>query len=229
MTLLRLALLACLLPGGACGESPSSPLPPDDASLPVDAAPTRADAPADAPLVAFLGDSLTEGYGLRHDQAYPALLAETFAQAGRPIRVRNAGVSGDTSAGGRARLDWVLRERPDVLVVALGGNDGLRGLPVAQLRENLADIVVRARAAGAAVLLAGMAMPPNYGPEYTRAFREVYPELAEQLDVPLVPFLLEGVAGDPALNLGDGLHPNAAGQRVLADLLAPHLERLLPR
>jgi acyl-CoA thioesterase-1 len=179
------------------------------------------------PLVVFLGDSLTAGLGLGEEEAFPARVASSFAAAGRPIRVVNAGVSGDTSAGGLARLDWLLRQRPDVLVVELGANDGLRGLPVEMTAANLRAIVSRARQAGVRVLLVGIQVPPNYGPDYARRFAAVFPELARELDVPLLPFLLEGVAGVPQLNLPDGIHPTAEGHERLARNVMPYLEQVL--
>ncbi len=179
------------------------------------------------PRVVFLGDSLTAGYGLGEEQAYPALLGKLLAAEGTPVRVVNAGVSGDTSAGGLARLDWILRQKPDLVVVELGPNDGLRGLPLAMTEKNLREIVARCRAAGARVLLVGMQIPPNYGPDYAGAFRDLYPRLAEELDVPLVPFLLAGVGGEPGLNLPDGLHPNAEGHRIVARNVLPYLREVL--
>src|SRR5215213_8310775 len=163
------------------------------------------------PLVIFLGDSLTAGLGLAENQAYPALLDRKLDEAGAPVRVLNAGVSGDTTAGGLSRLDWLLSQKPDVMVVGLGANDGLRALPVEETEKNLREIVRRAKAAGAKVLLLGMRIPPNYGPEYTTAFADMYPRIAKDLDVPLVPFLLDKVGGVRELNLSDGMHPNAQG------------------
>lgn len=173
----------------------------------------------------FLGDSLTAGLGLGESEAFPALVGGLLAQRGIVVRIVNAGVSGDTSAGGLARVDWVLSLQPEILVVALGANDGLRGQPVDSIAANLREIVRRARAAGSRVLLAGMKMPPNYGPEYTRDFEALYVRLARELDLPFLPFLLEGVATIPELNQPDGLHPTAEGQRKIADLVA---EALLP-
>jgi acyl-CoA thioesterase-1 len=173
--------------------------------------------------IVFLGDSLTAGYGLAEEQAFPALLGDRLEERGIEARIVNAGVSGDTTAGGLARLDWLLSQSPDVLVVGLGGNDGLRGLEIDEMRNNLRAIVKRARERGASVLLLGMKIPPNYGQEYTTRFERVYREVATELDVPLVPFLLEGVGGVPELNLPDGIHPNAEGQRRLADNVEPHL------
>lgn len=179
------------------------------------------------PRVVFLGNSLTAGYGLAEEQAFPAVVGRLLEVSDEPIEVVNAGVSGDTTAGGLARLDWILRQRPDVVVVELGPNDGLRGLPLEMTEANLRAIVERSRAAGARVLLVGMQIPPNYGPDFAGAFRDLYPRLARELDVPLVPFLLDGVGGEPGLNLPDGLHPNAEGQRRAAENVLPHLRELL--
>lgn len=181
------------------------------------------------PLVIFLGDSLTAGLGLAENQAYPALLDRKLDEAGNPIRVLNAGVSGDTTAGGLSRLDWLLSQKPDVLVVGLGANDGLRALPVEETEKNLREIVRRAKAAGARVLLLGMQIPPNYGPEYATAFADMYPRIAEDLDVPLVPFLLDKVGGVRELNLQDGIHPNVQGQEILAENVLPYLEELVEK
>ena len=175
----------------------------------------------------FLGDSLTAGYGLDEQRAFPAILDRRLEAEQVPARVVNAGVSGDTTAGGLARLDWLLRQGPDVLVVSLGGNDGLRALDVEMTEENLRRIVERSRGSGARVLLTGMMAPPNYGPDYTERFRSLYPRLAEELGVPLVPFLLEGVAAIPELNQSDGIHPTAEGQEIVADVVMPHLLAVL--
>ena len=176
-------------------------------------------------VVVALGDSLTAGLGVGVEEAYPALLEARLRREGFDYRVVNAGVSGDTSAGGLRRLDWALKLKPQVLIVALGANDGLRGQPPAALRANLTQIVERARAAGARVLLAGMRVPPNYGDEYARAFAAVYASVARATG----PFLLDGVAGDPRLNQADGIHPTAEGQRVIAEHLWPHLRPLLAK
>ena len=187
------------------------------------AAPVRG---ADRVIVA-LGDSLTAGLGVAPDEAYPALLEARLHREKLAYHVVNAGVSGDTSAGGRRRVEWVLRTKPEVVIVALGANDGLRGLPVDELRDNLEAIVRRVQGAGARVLLAGMRVPPNYGDEYARAFAAVFPEVARRTGAALAPFLLEGVAGHARLNQADGIHPTAEGQRVIAARLWPHLRPLL--
>ena len=178
-------------------------------------------------VVVALGDSLTAGLGVAPDEAWPALVELRIRREGLPFRMVNAGVSGDTSAGGLRRVEWTLKSRPEVVVVALGANDGLRGQPVDALRDNLVGIVERLRTAGARVLLAGMRLPPNYGAAYTRAFAGVYGEVARRTGVPLMPFLLEGVAGNPALNQADGIHPNAEGHRVIAERVWVHLAPLL--
>jgi acyl-CoA thioesterase-1 len=182
-----------------------------------------------AETVAFLGDSITAGYGLAPEEAYPALVGQALAAdpATAGWKTVNAGVSGDTSAGGLRRIAWVLRGKPDLVVVALGGNDGLRGLPVDDLRKNLRGIIAACRKAGVRVALIGMRMPANLGPVYRGAFARVYPELAAAEDVPLLPFLLDGVAMQADLNLADGIHPNPAGQAVIAGKVAAWLKPLL--
>lgn len=182
----------------------------------------------EGPLVAFLGDSLTSGWKLPASEAYPAVLGRRLRERNRPVRVQNAGVSGETAAEGARRLPAVLGPRPDVLVVALGINDGLRGLPTEATESALRQIVERARAAGARVLLVGMRIPSGaHGEDYARRFGALYPRLAAEYKVPLVPFLLEGVAGHAELNFTGGLHPNAAGHERLAENVRPHLELLL--
>ena len=180
-------------------------------------------------VIVALGDSLTAGLGVLPDEAYPALLAERLRREGYAYRVVNAGVSGDTSAAALRRIDWVLRSQPSIVIVALGANDGLRHQSVTAMRDNLVTIVRRLRAAGATVLLAGMHVPPNYGPDYARAFAGVFPEVARTTGAPLVPFLLDDVAGDARLNQPDGIHPTPEGQRIIADKLWPYLKPLLRR
>ena len=178
-------------------------------------------------VVAALGDSLTAGLGVAADEAYPARLEARLRAEGYAYRVINAGVSGDTTAGGLRRVDWVLRGRPEVVIVALGANDGLRAQSPQAMRANLEEIVSKLRAGGARVLLAGMRLPPNYGGEYTKEFEAVFPAVARRTKVTLVPFLLDGVAGVPRLNQADGIHPTAAGQQMIADHLWPYLRPLL--
>jgi acyl-CoA thioesterase-1 len=229
-------LLLLLVASGAlrCGaEGPRAAESETTAAPAARAAPaTPATAPVGAPrapgpTVVFLGDSLTAGYGLAAEEAFPALVEQRLASSGLPVRVVNAGVSGDTSAGGLARLDWLLAQKPAILFVCLGGNDGLRGLPLSATEANLRAIVEGARAAGARVVLAGMQIPPNYGPEYTAGFRALFPRLATEYDLTLVPFLLEGVAARPELNQRDGIHPNAEGQKIVARTVTQALEPLV--
>jgi acyl-CoA thioesterase-1 len=183
--------------------------------------------PADAPRVLFLGDSITAGLHLERDQAFPALVQAEFARAGLPFQLVNAGVSGDTSAGGLRRLDWLLGQEPDVLVLELGGNDGLRGQPVAEIEARLGQIVARVQEAGARVLLLGMRLPPSLGASYVRDFEELYGRLAERTGCAYLPFFMRGAAGDAAFMLDDGIHPNAAGHERIAANVAPALRALL--
>lgn len=182
------------------------------------------------PKIVALGDSLTAGLGLLEAQAYPALLQQKIDADGYAFEVVNAGVSGDTSAGGLRRLDWALEGDVRILILALGANDGLRGLPVADMKQNLSRIIERAKEENIVVILAGMEAPPNYGADYTAAFRRVYPDLAKEHGVRLLPFLLDNVAGDTALNQSDGIHPNARGAQIIADgiwvVLQPVLDQL---
>jgi acyl-CoA thioesterase-1 len=183
--------------------------------------------PANGPLVIFLGDSLTAGLGLAQDEAFPALVGDILGRSGHPVRVVNAGVSGDTTADGLARLDWLLKQQPSVLVVGLGANDAFRGQDPSEAEENLRQIVSRAKAAGARVLLLGMKIPPSYGQVFSRGYGEIYASVAKEQKVPIVPFLLEGVGGHADLNQNDGIHPNAQGQKIVAENVAPYLEKIV--
>jgi acyl-CoA thioesterase I len=180
------------------------------------------------PKVAFLGDSISAGLHLPEDQAFPAVLARRL-RAESAFQLINAGVSGDTTAGGLRRVDWLLKQRPSVVVVELGGNDGLRGVAVDAIERNLRGILEKIKAAGATPLLLGVRLPPSYGADYVSAFEAIYPRLARELGVALVPFFMEGVAGVPELNLEDGLHPTAKGHERLADNLEPALREALAR
>ena len=183
---------------------------------------------SNTPRIIFLGDSLTAGLGLDVQDNFPSLIQARLDEKGRDFEVVNAGVSGDTSAGALRRLEWAMADgNPRILVVALGGNDGLRGLPPEQLEANLAAIIERAQARGLLAILAGMEAPPNFGADYTARFRGVFPTLAQRYRIPLIPFLLEGVAGDPAFNQSDGIHPNQRGAKVVADLVWRTLEPAL--
>ena len=178
--------------------------------------------------ILFLGDSLTAGYGLEEGEAFPSLLAQRFKSEGLDVKVVNAGVSGSTSASGLARLQWYIRSKPDLMVLSLGANDGLRGLSVEELRNNLVATIEYAQSNGLQVALTGMLIPPNYGPEYTEAFASVFPELAEQYQLSFLPFLLEGVAAITELNQRDGIHPNLAGSKIVAETVYQFLLPLLP-
>ena len=180
--------------------------------------------------IVVLGDSLASGYGIDPAEAYPAVLQKEIDEAGLKFTVVNAGISGDTSAGGLRRIDWLLKRRVDVLVLELGGNDGLRGIPVGATRTNLQSIIDRTRQKYpvAKIVIAGMQMPPNMGADYTTAFEKIFPDLAKANNAALVPFLLEGVGGRPELNLPDLIHPTAEGQKIVAanvwKVLKPLLE-----
>jgi acyl-CoA thioesterase-1 len=190
-------------------------------------APTTTATPAKT--VVFLGDSLTAGLGVEPTEAFPALIAEKTRASGLPFEIQNAGLSGDTSAGALRRTDWLLQRPIDVLVIALGGNDGLRGLPVKSLKANLQAIIDKAKAKNSAVkiVIAGMQTPPNLGAEYSASFQRVYAELARENHTVLIPFLLEGVGGHRDLNQSDLIHPTAAGHRIIADLVWRTLEPIL--
>ena len=217
---LALATAGCGQPGAPVADS-----------LPAATRPAAGDAPASsaAPRIVFLGDSLTAGLGLRREESVPSLIQARLKSEGYHYEVINAGVSGDTSAGGLSRLDWSLEGDVDVLVVELGANDGLRGLPIPQMKRNLDDIISRADARGIEVVLTGMEAPPNYGAAYTSEFRQVFRDLADDHDVTFVPFFLEGVAGNQALNNPDGIHPNAAGARIIEGTIWRALEPLLEK
>jgi len=229
----RAILVACLLLLAACDDArPGAPGTASESSARSSSGSSGGGAVvpvASGPTVIFLGDSLTAGYGLAEDEAFPALVAEALESDGRAIRLVNAGVSGDTTAGGLARVDWLLKQEPKVLVVGLGGNDGLRGLDLEMSETNLRQIIERAQEAGAIVILLGMLLPPNYGPDYTERFSAIYPRLGEAYGVILVPFLLEGVGGDPDLNLPDGIHPTARGHEIVARTVLPYVREALDR
>ena len=181
------------------------------------------------PRIVALGDSLTAGLGVSPDQSYPARLQDRLEQAGFLYRVINAGVSGDTTAGGLRRLDWVLKTNPRIVIVELGANDALRGQPLAAMYSNLSELITRLQDTGTIVVLAGMKIPPNYGQDYTSGFESMFSQLADQHGVTLIPFLLEGVATKPGLNQADGIHPTAAGYEIVADTVMQALVPLLGR
>lgn len=177
--------------------------------------------------ITFLGDSLSAGLGVDEDEAFPVIVERRLRELGWKVEVTNAGVSGDTTAGGVSRLGWILRQEPQIVVLELGANDGLRGMSVEMTEANLRRMISVMKEAGVSVLLVGMMVPPNYGAEYAQRFNDVFPSLADEAGVPLVPFLLEGVAAEPELNQVDGIHPNAAGHRKVAENVVPYLETIL--
>lgn len=177
----------------------------------------------------FYGDSLTAGYGLSPEEAFPALIEKKIQQQDKSWKVINAGLSGETTAGGLSRIDWVLRQPIDIFILELGANDGLRGLPVEQTKRNLQSIIdkTRAKNPNVKIVIAGMMVPPNMGPEYTEEFKSVYPELAKKNKATLIPFILEGVGGNEKLNLPDRIHPNTEGHKIVAENIWKKLEPLL--
>lgn len=181
------------------------------------------------PTILFFGNSLTAGYGIDEDEAYPALVGQRLDSLGYEYQVINGGLSGETTAGGLSRLDWFLEEKPEIFFLELGGNDGLRGIALEETKKNLKAIIntVRNKYPDTKILLAGMQIPPNMGQEYTQQFREIYPEIAEEENVKLIPFLLEGVAGDPSLNLRDGIHPTEGGHKIILGTVWPYLKELV--
>ena len=189
---------------------------------------TGASRPGPAPTrIVALGDSLTAGYGLAAPFAFPARLQAALRAEGRIVEVVNAGVSGDTSAGGKARLAWATAESPEFVIVALGANDGLRGIDPKETFTNLDAILARLKSRQIGVLLTGMYAPPNFGRRYGEEFNNVFPRLAAKHRVPFYPFFLDGVAGDAALNQADGLHPNARGVDIIVERILPHMRALL--
>jgi acyl-CoA thioesterase-1 len=216
-------LLFLVVTLSACSREPAP------APAPTSTAAAKPQAPSPKPRIVFLGDSLTAGLGLPSDQSYPSLIGKKLKDSGYDYEIVNAGVSGDTSAGGVRRLEWSLEGDVRALVLALGANDGLRGLPADDMKKNLEAVLDHAKSRHIPVVLAGMEAPPNNGPEYTREFREVYADLAKEYEVRFVPFLLLGVAGDASLNQGDGIHPNARGAEIVANLVLSELEPLLRR
>ena len=180
-------------------------------------------------VILFYGDSLTAGYGLSTEEAFPAIVDKTLKQKGKAVKVINAGLSGETSAGGLSRLDWVIRQPIDIFVLELGANDGLRGLPLDETRKNLQTIIdnVKKKNPGVNIVIAGMMVPPNMGPDYTASFQKIFPELAKKNNAKLIPFLLQGVAGDDKLNNADGIHPNVEGHKIVAANVLKVVEPLL--
>ncbi|HET9312365.1 MAG TPA: arylesterase [Nitrospira sp.] len=186
-----------------------------------------ADAVDNRPRIVAFGDSLTAGLGVATEDTYPARLQRRLDEQGLRYRVINAGVSGDTTAGGVRRVEWVLKSHPDMVILELGGNDGLRGLNVQETKANLERIIQRCQEASVTVVLAGMKLPPNYGADYTKAFEAIYPALAKRYRVPLIPFFLDGVAGSASLNQADGIHPTSEGYRIITEKVLEQITPLL--
>lgn len=187
-------------------------------------------APADQQkTILFFGNSLTAGYGIEQDDSFAGLIQERIDSLGLNYRVINGGLSGETTAGGLSRLDWFLEDEPAIFVLELGGNDGLRGILPSESKKNLIGIIdkVRTKYPNTKIILAGMQIPPNMGQDYTDEFKNIYPEIAAEKNVTLIPFLLEGVAGDPDLNLPDGIHPTEAGHKIVMETIWPYIDELI--
>ena len=229
-----LCLSLILLYGSDGGSAPSSPPPsssPPHLGTDVTAQPGRpkTQVSAERPRIVAFGDSLTAGLGVSPDQSYPAHLQRTLDAAGYAYRVVNAGVSGETTAGGVRRVSWVLNSTPVIVILELGGNDGLRGLSLHETKVNLERIIQQFQHASVTVVLAGMKLPPNYGQDYTDGFEALYKALATQYHLTLIPFFLDGVAGSSSLNQADGIHPTGEGYRLIVEKVFPVLEPLLAR
>ncbi|MBS1788578.1 MAG: arylesterase [Acidobacteria bacterium] len=222
-----LFLFACQHPSQSNNQSFSS----GSAKPPTTPAPATISTESEnLPTIVAFGDSLTAGYGLSSDQAYTTLLQQKLEEHGFRYRIVNAGVSGDTSAGGARRIDWALQSgNVKFLILELGANDGLRGLPVQEMKKNLEQIIQRAQSAGVTVILAGMEAPPNFGAEYTREFRQVFHDLAKQYKTPFIPFVLEGIGGNQKFNQSDGIHPNAEGEKIMTENVWRSLQPLLTK
>ena len=182
--------------------------------------------------ILILGDSLTEGFGVDESDAYPSLLEEKLnnklnIKTGIKYKIINGGISGSTTSGGVARIEWFLKSKPDFLILALGGNDGLRGIPIEKIKENLEKVVWAAKKNNIPTVLAGMKIPPNYGLEYSNSFSQLFPTISDTFNIPLIPFLLEGVGGNPEMNLPDRIHPNAKGHKLICEIVFRALEKLL--
>lgn len=209
-------LLLTLLSLVGCGGEPDTGDPA-----------TSGTSPEEGPLVIFLGDSIANGLHLAKGDAFPSVLHRRLERSGVPFRLVIAGGSGLTTAGGASRMKWLLKQEPDLLVVELGANDGMRGVAISSVRENLAAIIDAATEESVPVLLLGIRLPPNYGDDYVRAFEEVYADVANNTNVEFMPYFMKGVGGVPELNLPDGIHPTVAGHEKLADNIEPTLRRLL--
>lgn len=209
LTVLYMAL--CI----SCGQNQQQDAKPNDKANTKDTVVTN----TAVKTIIFFGNSLTAGYGVEPSQAFPAVIQRKIDSLKLPWKVVNAGVSGETSSGGNARVDWILRQPPDIFILELGANDGLRGIPLAETKKNLQSIIdkVKAKNPSATIIIAGMLMPPNMGEQYTTQFRAIFPDLAEENKLPLIPFLLKGVGGEATLNQQDGIHPTPEGHKILAE------------
>jgi acyl-CoA thioesterase I len=222
--MLRFTLLVILTPLLiiACGQEPR---PVGVAAAPRREVPPQA--PDPRPVILAFGDSLTSGHGVELLHSYPSRLQKELDSRGYKYRVVNAGISGDTTSGGLSRIDAAIAVRPAIVILELGGNDGLRGLPIREVRANLEQIIVKCQAAGAKVVLAGMTLPRNYGRDYIRDFEAMYSELAKHYKTALIPFFLEGIAGQMDLNQDDGIHPTSAGYEIVTAIVLRYIEPLL--
>jgi len=224
---MRLWLAAAVLVVAGCGRQPEPAV--SERTEPARPAPAAPASPDDRPVIVAFGDSLTAGPGIERNVNYPAVLQGLLDGKGYRYRVVNAGVSGDTTGGGLARIDTVLSYQPAIVILELGANDGLRGLPIESTRGNLEAMIQRFQAAHARVILAGMTLPPNYGPDYVRSFERVFVELAEKYKTIRIPFFLEGVAARPTLLLPDQMHPNEGGYKIVAANVMQALEPALAK
>ncbi len=226
-TLLKLCYFFSLFLLLSCGGK-ATQKSNDTSSEAVDPSTEEADK-KDGKTIVFFGDSLTAGLGLDPQEAFPAVIQDTLNSLGMNYTVINSGLSGETTASGRNRLDWVLNQKADIFILELGANDGLRGIPLEETRTNLQAIIdaVRQKNTDTQIILAGMQIPPNMGQDYTSEFRKIFPDLAEKNTLPLIPFLLEGVAGNPELNQEDGIHPTIEGQKIVANNVWTVLEGVL--
>jgi acyl-CoA thioesterase-1 len=227
ITFLFLLIFACNHPEK---QAPTTPATPDSTATTNPASATTTSSPATKKTILFFGNSLTAGYGVSPTEAFPALIGRRIDSLHLPYHVVNAGLSGETSAGGKTRISWILKQPISIFVLELGGNDGLRGIPLAGTTANLQAIIdsVKLHYPEARIVVAGMQIPPNMGADYGTAFRDLFPKLAAANDVALIPFLLQNVGGIPQLNQGDGIHPTAAGHKIVAEnvwqVLAPLLK-----
>ena len=216
-----------LLYGYECGSTHASP--PSKADVPTQSDRSKSLVTTERPRIVAFGNSLTAGLGVAPDESYPVQLQRKLDIAGYAYRVVNAGVSGDTTAGGIRRVSWVLNSRPSIVILELGANDGLRGLSLQETKTNLERIIRQLQQASVTIVLAGMKLPPNYGQDYTSGFEVLYQALAKQYHLTLIPFFLDGVAGSSLLNQADGIHPTGEGYRIIVEKVFPVLEPLLER